>query len=199
MLGPAHRKSIEYRWPEVGQNSPILSVATCVLRRKRDVVRRIWAADRLSQMKIVRVPQVREHPQRIFCVLASRVFWKVTPSLACMLWVLGCSNAEDAPQSTSKHVVSAISSHNMPQLLAVDAKISAYHNANGVDRRAVVAPILAKFEEDIDRRGKSDAEIADELLPCMDSIDHQLSDGVRVRQPVSDLVAVCLVQLGFRK
>ncbi len=132
-------------------------------------------------------------------MLASREFWRVTPSLACMFLVLGCSNAEDATQSTSKHAVSAISSHNIPQLLAVDAKISAYHNAKGVDRRAVVAPVLAKFEEDIDRRGKSDAEIADELLPCMDSVDRQISDGVRARQPVSDLVAVCLVQLGFRK
>jgi len=54
-------------------------------------------------------------------------------------------------------------------------------------------------KDEIDKKGKSDADVAAEVLPCMDSVDAQVSDADRATQTVTDLVAVCLVQLGYQK
>ena len=83
--------------------------------------------------------------------------------------------------------------------LSLNDKLTAYHAATPAERAAVIPLALAAVSGEIDRKGKADAEIGAEILPCMDSVDEQVSDEDRATQPVLDLAAVCLVQLGYKK
>jgi hypothetical protein len=83
--------------------------------------------------------------------------------------------------------------------LKLTDKLTAYHAASPAERKAVVPLALAEVNDEIDRKGKTDAEIGAEILPCMDSVDEQVSDADRATQPVLDLAAVCLAQLGYKK
>jgi hypothetical protein len=83
--------------------------------------------------------------------------------------------------------------------LTITDKLTAYHAAGAAERAAVIPAALANVKDEIDRKGKSDADIAAEILPCMNSVDEQVSDTDRATQPVMDLVAVCLAQLGYKK
>jgi hypothetical protein len=94
-------------------------------------------------------------------------------------------------------VVLASSAH--AATLAVADKLTAYHAATPAERGAVVPLVLAATAGEIDRKGKTDAEIGAEILPCMDSVDEQVSEADRATQPVLDLAAVCLAQLGYKK
>ena len=83
--------------------------------------------------------------------------------------------------------------------LSPASNLTAYHAASPAERSAVVPAVLAKVKDEIDTKGKSDADVAAEILPCMDSVDAQVSDADRATQTVTDLGAVCLAQLGFQK
>jgi len=83
--------------------------------------------------------------------------------------------------------------------LSPSSNLTAYHTASPAERSAVVPAVLAKVKDEIDTKGKSDADVATEILPCMDSVDAQVSDADRATQTVTDLGAVCLAQLGFQK
>jgi hypothetical protein len=83
--------------------------------------------------------------------------------------------------------------------LSLTDKLTAYHSATPAERSAVVPLALAAVESEIDRKGKTDAEISAEVLPCMNSVDEQVSEADRATQPVLDLAAVCLAQLGYKK
>ncbi len=83
--------------------------------------------------------------------------------------------------------------------LSLTDKLTAYHAATPAERSAVVPLVLAAVGGEIDRKGKTDAVIGAEILPCMDSVDAQVSDADRATQPVLDLGAVCLAQLGYQK
>lgn len=83
--------------------------------------------------------------------------------------------------------------------LAITDKLTAYHAASPAERAAVIPAALAAVKDEIDKKGKSDTELGAEILPCMDSVDEQVSDADRATQPVLDLAAVCLVQLGYKK
>jgi len=83
--------------------------------------------------------------------------------------------------------------------LSLTDKLNAYHDATPAERAAVIPLALSAVSGEIDRKGKADAEIGAEILPCMDSVDEQVSDADRATQPVLDLAAVCLVQLGYKK
>lgn len=83
--------------------------------------------------------------------------------------------------------------------LSLTDKLTAYHAATPAERGAVVPLALKAVSSEIDRQGKTDAEIGEDVLPCMDSVDEQVSDADRATQPVLDLAAVCLAQLGYKK
>src|SRR4051812_13739244 len=83
--------------------------------------------------------------------------------------------------------------------LAITDNLTAYHSASATERSAVVPAALAKVKDEIDRKGKSDADITAEILPCMNSVDAQVSDADRATQTITDLAAVCLVQMGYQK
>jgi len=83
--------------------------------------------------------------------------------------------------------------------LVITDKLTAYHAATPAERGAVIPLALAAVSGEIDRKGKTDAELGGDLLPCMDSVDEQVSEADRATQPVLDLVAVCLAQLGYKK
>ena len=83
--------------------------------------------------------------------------------------------------------------------LTITDKLTAYHAASPAERGAVIPAALAAVKDEIDKKGKSDADLAAELLPCMDSVDEQVSDAGRATQPILDLAAVCLAQLGYKK
>jgi hypothetical protein len=83
--------------------------------------------------------------------------------------------------------------------LTINDKLTAYHAAGPAERSAVIPAALANVKDEIDKKGKSDADITAEILPCMNSVDEQVTDADRATQPVMDLVAVCLVQLGYKK
>ena len=83
--------------------------------------------------------------------------------------------------------------------LSLTDKLTAYHAATPAERSAVVPLALKEVSGEIDRQGKTDAQIGADILPCMDSVDEQVSDADRATQPVLDLAAVCLVQLGYKK
>ena len=83
--------------------------------------------------------------------------------------------------------------------LTLTDKLTAYHAASPAERKAVIPLVLVAVNDEIDRKGKTDSEIGAEILPCMDSVDEQVSDDVRATQPVLDLAAVCLSQLGYKK
>lgn len=82
--------------------------------------------------------------------------------------------------------------------LSSSDNLRAYHAASAAERSAVVPAVLAKVKDEIDRKGKTDAELTAEVVPCMDSVDEQVSDADRATQTVTDLAAVCLVQLGYK-
>jgi hypothetical protein len=83
--------------------------------------------------------------------------------------------------------------------LSLTDKLTAYHAATPAERGAVIPLALAAVSSEIDRKGKTDAEIGAEILPCMDSVDEQVSEADRATQPVVDLASVCLAQLGYKK
>ncbi len=83
--------------------------------------------------------------------------------------------------------------------LTIADKLTAYHAATTAERSAVIPAAMANVKDEIDKKGKSDADIAAEILPCMNNVDDQVTDAVRATQPVMDLVAVCLSQLGYAK
>jgi hypothetical protein len=83
--------------------------------------------------------------------------------------------------------------------LTINDKLTVYHTAAADERSAVIPAALANVRDEIDRKGKSDADLSAELLPCMNSVDEQVSEADRATQPIVDLVAVCLVQLGYKK
>jgi hypothetical protein len=83
--------------------------------------------------------------------------------------------------------------------LSLTDKLTAYHAATPAERTAVIPLALAAVSSEIDRKGKTDAEMGTEILPCMDSVDEQVSEADRATQPVLDLAAVCLAQLGYKK
>ena len=83
--------------------------------------------------------------------------------------------------------------------LSLTDKLTAYHTASPTERKAVIPLALVAVNDEIDRKGKTDSEIGADLLPCMDSVDEQVSDADRATQPVLDLAAVCLAQLGYKK
>ena len=83
--------------------------------------------------------------------------------------------------------------------LTTTDNLTAYHAASAAERSAVIPAALAKVKDEIDTKGKSDADIAAEILPCMNNVDEQVTDAVRATQPIMDLVAVCLSQLGYAK
>ena len=92
-----------------------------------------------------------------------------------------------------------VSSAASAAALTINDKLTAYHAASPAERSAVIPAALANVKDEIDKKGKSDADIAAEILPCMNSVDDQVTDADRATQPVMDLVAVCLVQLGYKK
>src|SRR4051812_35730553 len=96
-------------------------------------------------------------------------------------------------------LVAAFSPLAFAASLSTTDSLTAYHTATAAERNAVIPAALAKVKDEIDKKGKSDADIAAEVLPCMDSVDAQVSDADRATQTVTDLVAVCLVQLGYQK
>ena len=83
--------------------------------------------------------------------------------------------------------------------LSLTDKLTAYHAATPAERSAVISLALVAVADEIDRKGKTDAEIGTDLLPCMNSVDEQVSEADRATQPVLDLAAVCLAQLGYKK
>ena len=83
--------------------------------------------------------------------------------------------------------------------LSTTDNLTAYHAASAAERSAVVPAALGKVKDEIDKKGKSDADVGAEILPCMDSVDAQVSDADRATQTVMDLAAVCLAQLGYQK
>jgi hypothetical protein len=83
--------------------------------------------------------------------------------------------------------------------LTVTDKLTAYHAATPAERSAVIPAALAAVKDEIDKKGKSDADITAEILPCMNSVDEQVSEADRATQPILDLAAVCLAQLGYKK
>ena len=83
--------------------------------------------------------------------------------------------------------------------LSLQDKLTAYHAASAAERAAVIPLALAAVAGEIDKKGKSDADVGAEILPCMDSVDEQVSEADRATQPVLDLAAVCLAQLGYKK
>lgn len=83
--------------------------------------------------------------------------------------------------------------------LSITDKLTAYHTASPADRRAVIPAALAKVKDEIDKKGKSDADITEEILPCMNSVDEQVTEADRSTQVILDLAAVCLAQLGYHK
>lgn len=87
----------------------------------------------------------------------------------------------------------------MAGALTPASNLTAYHTASPAERSAVVPAVMAKVKDEIDTKGKSDADVAAEVLPCMDSVDAQVSDADRATQSVTDLGAVCLAQLGYQK
>jgi len=94
--------------------------------------------------------------------------------------------------------VFASSTASAAPLMTTD-NLTAYHAASAAERSAVIPAALAKVKDEIDKKGKSDADIAAEILPCMNNVDEQVTDAVRATQPIMDLVAVCLSQLGYAK
>ncbi len=83
--------------------------------------------------------------------------------------------------------------------LKITDNLTAWHAASEAERKAVIPAALDVVKAEIDKKGKSDAELVDELLPCMNSVDEQVTDDVRATQPIRDLAAVCLAQLGYQK
>jgi len=87
----------------------------------------------------------------------------------------------------------------MAATLSTTDNLKAYHAASASERSAVIPSALAKVKDEIDRKDKTDAQISADVLPCMDSVDEQVSDADRATQTVLDLAAVCLAQLGYKK
>jgi hypothetical protein len=83
--------------------------------------------------------------------------------------------------------------------LSLTDKLTAYHAATPAQRSAVIPLALVAVSGEIARKGKTDAEIGAEILPCMDSVDEGVSEADRATQTVLDLAAVCLAQLGYQK
>ena len=87
----------------------------------------------------------------------------------------------------------------MAATLSTTDNLKAYHAASAAERGAVIPAALAKVKDEIDRKDKTDVQISADILPCMDSVDEQVSDADRATQTVLDLAAVCLAQLGYKK
>ena len=96
-------------------------------------------------------------------------------------------------------VAACVSPLALAAALSPTSNLTAYHAASPAERSAVLPGVLAKVKDEIDTKGKSEADVAAEVLPCMDSVDAQVSDADRATQTVTDLGAVCLAQLGFQK
>ena len=118
-----------------------------------------------------------------------------------LLLAQGCSKKEEtvvapaAPPAAATPAPAAAKSGS----LSVTDKLTAYHAASDAQRREVIPAALVQVKDEINRKDKSDSALADELVPCMNSVDEQVAEDVRATQPILDLVAVCLAQLGYKK
>ncbi|CAN5124309.1 hypothetical protein BH11PSE11_BH11PSE11_39270 [soil metagenome] len=121
--------------------------------------------------------------------------------LTAILLLQACSKTEEAKAPAAAPAAPAASAPAAPAgaALSLTDKLTAYHAASPADRKAVIPLALAKVKDEIDKKGKSDSDIADEILPCMNSVDEQVAAADRATQPIMDLAAVCLAQLGYKK
>ena len=123
--------------------------------------------------------------------------------LTAVLLLQACGKGEEAkapaaPASAPAAAASA-SAAAPAASLSINDKLTAYHAANAAGRRAVIPAALDKVKDEIDKKGKSDADITEEILPCMDAVDAQVTEADRSTQMILDLAAVCLAQLGYKK
>ena len=121
--------------------------------------------------------------------------------LTAVLLLQACGKGEEAkaPAAPASAPAASAPAAAPSGSLSVTDKLTAYHTASPADRRAVIPAALAKVKDEIDKKGKSDGDIADEILPCMNSVDEQVSEADRSTQMIQDLAAVCLAQLGYAK
>lgn len=127
--------------------------------------------------------------------------------LTAILLLQACGKAEEAkapavaPSAAASSPVAPAASEAASAVgaLSITDKLTVYHKAAPAERSALIPAALAAVKDEIDKKGKSDADVAGEILPCMNSINDQVSDADRATQTVLDLVAVCLVQTGFKK
>ena len=118
-------------------------------------------------------------------------------SIAAILLLQGCGKTEEIK---AKPAAPAVAVTPAPKAgLTITDNLTAYHAAGPAERGAVIPAILAKVKDEIDKKGKSDTDLAAEILPCMNNIDEQVTPDVRATQPILDLGAVCLAQLGYKK
>ncbi len=118
--------------------------------------------------------------------------------LSAILLLQACGKAEEAKAPVAAPAAAAPSAPAAATLALTDT-LTAYNAASAADRRAVIPLALEKVKAEIDKKGKSDSDIADEVLPCMNSVNDGVTAEVRATQPVLDLAAVCLTQLGYKK
>lgn len=128
-----------------------------------------------------------------------RTFAAVTV-VGTFLLLQGCGKKEEAPAPAAQPAAStAAPAAGKTGGLSTSDKLTAYHAATDAQRREVIPAALVQVKDEINKKDKTDSALADELLPCMNSIDEQVTDEVRSTQPILDLVAVCLAQLGYKK
>ncbi|MDB5863676.1 MAG: hypothetical protein JWO70_1482 [Betaproteobacteria bacterium] len=112
----------------------------------------------------------------------------------------GCSKKEETPAPAAQPAAATPAPAAATSgTLSITDKLTAYHAASEAQRREVIPAALAQVKDEINKKDKSDSAIADELLPCMNAIDEQVTEDVRATQPILDLAAVCLAQLGYKK
>ena len=118
--------------------------------------------------------------------------------LSAIFLLQACGKTEEAKAPVTAPAASAPSAPAVATLSLTDT-LTAYNTASPADRRSVIPLALEKVKAEIDKKGKSDSDLADEILPCMNSVNDGVTAEVRATQPILDLVAVCLVQLGYKK
>jgi hypothetical protein len=132
--------------------------------------------------------------------LKHRCTFAILSVVGTLLLLPGCNKKEEtAAPAAQPATTTPAPAAGTSGALSVTDKLTAYHAASEAQRRDVIPLALAQVKDEINKKDKSDSALADELLPCMNSIDDQVTDDVRATQPILDLVAVCLAQLGYKK
>jgi hypothetical protein len=83
--------------------------------------------------------------------------------------------------------------------LALTDKLTAYSKASAAQRSAVVPLILEVAKDDIDTKGKSNVDVAADILPCMNSTVDDLPEADRAARTIVELGGGCLDQKCYSK